>query len=113
MGNILLIGVWTSDKTLRHAFGTLILGVSISEKTSLLIKVISILGVWRSDKMLPLLLGILLPGVWIRDETLLLVFDVLLLSVIRISDETVHVVLGIVNCEIRRWLQLISNKILT
>ena len=77
VGDILLIGVWTSDKTLRHAFGTLILGVSISEKTSLLIKVISILGVWRSDKMLPLLLDILLPGVWIRDETLLLVFHCL------------------------------------
>ena len=83
MGDILLIGVWTSVKTLRLVFGILRLGVSISEETLLLINVISILRVWRSDKMLPLLLDILLPGVWIRDETLLFLIAVLLLVVLR------------------------------
>ena len=37
MGDILLIGVWASDETLRHAFGIFILSVSISEKTPLLV----------------------------------------------------------------------------
>ena len=65
MGDILLIGVWTSDKTLRLVFGILRLGVSISEETLLHINVISLLRVWISDKMVPLLFDIFLPSVWI------------------------------------------------
>ena len=103
VGDVLLIGVWTSDKTLRLVFGILRLGVSISEETLLLINVISLLRVWISDKMVPILFDIFLPSVWIWDETLLLVFDILLFGAWT-SDETFHVVFDIMNCEIRQWL---------
>ena len=62
-------------------FDILLLGVWISDKTLLLIFDILLPGVWISDKTLLLLFDILLLGVWISDKTLLLVFDILLFGV--------------------------------